>query len=272
MASKVVAMTAIRGSISRGSRARSDLSYLPYARATWEWWCRQRDIEFVLVERTACAPPDTYPTIQRWHVPAELLGSRAPGTRIAMVDADTMVRWDAPDMFDLAEDSFAAVNAGHRGWVGRSINAFQPYFPDVRLAFEEYFNCGLLVLNGRHLAVLSAFLTFYQRHRPQLEATFKSADVGTDQTIMNFIVKQERERVRLLDRAFNVLHCVGGRADYLKDFERSDNPRKVDATLLMHPATFGFIDNGYVWHFTNSVSTRAKLMAETWHRVRKWYS
>jgi hypothetical protein len=34
---------------------------------------------------------------------------------------------------------------------------------------------------------------------------------------------------------------------------------------------FAFIDWGYLWHFTNTVTARSRAMAETWRRVRQHY-
>src|SRR5882724_8254671 len=101
MRTKIVAMSLIPGASIRGTPARSDLGYSIYSRATWEWWCGQHSVEFVPLDQPLGG--EMYmglpPTIQRWLAP-EILSQQFGGTaQVAMVDADTMIRWDTPDFF-----------------------------------------------------------------------------------------------------------------------------------------------------------------------------
>src|SRR5205807_5546836 len=108
----VVAMAAIPGGVRRGATVRMDLRYSVYAIATWKWWCRRRNIEFVLIDRPELADPDLQdipPTFQRWISLARLIAKSGPDTRVAMVDADTMIRWDAPDLFEISGPDLSAV-------------------------------------------------------------------------------------------------------------------------------------------------------------------
>ncbi len=275
MKTKVVAMVAIKGNLTRGAQKRSNLEYLPYARATWEWWCAQRGIEFIVVDQTEGVEllPGAPPTVQRWFAPREIIEARGPETQVAVVDADTMIRWDAPDFFDLAGEALTAVHGMSMGWAGRSIAAFQHLFPGVALAPEDHFNAGFVVLGARQLEVLSAFGRFYAQHRAELEAIFRSADVGTDQMPLNLVVRREREPVHFLGREFNLLHCFGYDRPTRLEFEIDPSPdwTTFEQKAFALPLAFAFIETGFIWHFSNTVAARTRVMAETWRRVKGHY-
>ena len=68
--------------------------------------------------------------------------------KMAMVDVDTMIRWDAPNFFELTDRKFSAcVDNDNISWVKQSIDGYQHMFPDVKLDWTDYFNCGFIVLN-----------------------------------------------------------------------------------------------------------------------------
>ena len=275
MNKKVVAMIAIKGAIARGGGKRSDLSYLPYARATWEWWCAERGIEFVVVEETEGTKrlPDAPPTMQRWFVPAEIIRARGPETRVALVDADTMIRWDAPDFLAFSPDNLVAVTGRNYQWIQRSIFAFQQMFPTVALRPEEYFNAGLVVVGPKQLDTLAKFCEFCGKHLPELQDISRSAEVGTDQTPLNFVVRQESAAVSFLDRRFNFLNCFGYENETRRYFEFSPAPdwSAFSERAFSAPQAFDFIETGFIWHFTNVVAARTPVMAETWRRVKDRY-
>src|ERR1700694_4873896 len=208
MSKKIVAMPLIPVAIKRAGGIRANLGYAKYAQATWRWWCEQHGMEFVICDEAlggnefAQMPP----TIQRWFIPELLIRKHGAGTRVAVVDADTMIRWDTPD-FLAASHGFAAARGTDMRWIARSIRAFQPLFPGVTLPWWEYFNAGVVVLGEGQLSALRAFLEFASRHWPQLNAAMLSQDVGTDQTPLNFVLRRESQAVELLAPPFNLVHC-----------------------------------------------------------------
>lgn len=268
-------MVALEGGVPRAGHRRDDLAHLPHARAAWEWWCRAKGIDFVLVERLADTfPAGTPATFRRWAVPEMLLSQRPAGARVALIDADTMIRWNAPDFFEIHDAGFCAVRDGSDEWIRTSIAAFRPMFPGVALGPGRYFNAGLVVVGREQLGLLSAFRRFCRSRLEELLATSSSGNFGTDQTALNFMVRRERHPVRWLPPEFNLLHCFGWSDRETKArFESSPDPDwgLFDRVVLGRPGTFDFIDWGYVWHFTNTVAARSRAMAETWRRVRHHY-
>lgn len=273
---RAVVMAAIPGTVHRGPHTRSDLSYVPYARATWQWWCDRHQVEFILLdEPLKDFPVDAAPPpLHRWWAAARLLRAAPAGSQVAVVDADTMIRWDTPDFFALAGDSFAAVRARDPLWIHRSVAAYQPFFPSVSLPWWEYFNSGLVVASTAHAHLPAALVNFYHRHCEQLADVQQRTDAGVDQTLLNFVVRAEDEPIRFLPPPFNLLSCVPLNSLIGAHLEtaRADSARQaLFDRLLDAPDTFQFIDFSYVWHFTSTVATRREFMRETWRRVRAQY-
>ena len=272
---KLVAMLAIERPFYRGRQQRGNLDYISSAVATWTWWCARHGIEFIVIdnvdeaESLASAPP----TVLRWFAPRQLIAQRGPETKIAIVDADTMIRWDTPDFFDIAGDFFAAVRAGHPGWIARSIGAFQHLFPGVHIQPHEYVNSGVVVLGLGQLPMLDHFCRFYREHQDELETLFVLNDVGTDQPLLNYALHEHREPVRLLDRRFNFIHCFGYEEAVRREFELGHGPdwQAFPEKAYCNPSAFAFIEAAYIWHFTNVVAARKLVMAETWRRVKHHY-
>lgn len=276
MGTRVVVMALIPASAVRGSTARADLGFAPYGRVTWEWWCARHGVELVVLDR----PVDSRafaamePEYQRWLAIEALFTRYGPDTRMAIVDADTMIRWDAPDLFDAAGDRLAAVADLHPRWVCRDIDTYQSFFPGVRLPWWEYFNSGVVVLGAPHLPLIGRFCEFVNRHWPQLTEAQKAGQpgTGTDQTPLNFIVRHAREPVRLLPPPFNLLHCV----PMTRLLWEVEHGIETDVSLLVHslrtqPDMLEFIDHGYVWHFNNVVETRRVVMSEVWRAIAAHY-
>lgn len=270
---KVVAMPLIPGRYGRGSRRRSGLDYAKYGRATWRWWCEQRGIDFVVFDQPLGDSKfaDMPPTIQRWLIPELLIRDNDKDTRVALVDADTMIRWDAPDIFDQAE-GFAAVRGRDQNWISRSIQAYQPLFPGVSLPVQEYFNAGVVVLGNRQVPTVRAFLEFTLRHWTKLDAMMSFGDLGTDQTPLNFVLRREGEPVHLLPDAFNLLHCFPmDPALNAIEFSPAPDPILFSLRAFSRPGAFEFFKRGYIWHFSNVVALRSLVMREAWRRVSHNY-
>jgi hypothetical protein len=233
-------------------------------------------VEFVLLDRPvedealAGAPPQ----LQRWRAAEQLLKASTPGSQVAIVDADTMIRWDTPDFFALAGGSLAAVRDREPDWIFRSIAAYQPFFPDIPLNWWEYFNSGLVVLSAAQVDLLASTIQFYRDNRAELEIVQQQSDVGVDQTLLNFIVRRSGQTVRFMPAPFNLTQCLPIPLLPLLQVESAPpGPRRqlMLGRLMKVPGAFDFIRHSYVWHYNNTVTIRADLMRETWRRVRENY-
>jgi hypothetical protein len=213
------------------------------------------------------------PPIQRWQVIRDML--KGPGAgQVAAVDADTMVRWDAPDFFELLEaDALGAVHAGTQAWLQASLDAYGRYFPGLNLEWTKCFNSGLVVLNPSHASMLDELVQFYSDHRAELELLQSERNVGCDQTLLNYFAARSGTPIHLLDPAFNRMRCFELPLPLILRHEKgqgSPAPGEIEEYLASAPG-FDFIDQAYIWHFTSTVRTRAAVMRETWRRVQRHY-
>lgn len=272
MKRKVVVMALIPGGIRRGPPMRSDLTYAKYSRATWEWWCERHGADFVVIDKPpgdgAYAPLP--PTMQRWAALDRLIEERGPEAQAALVDADTMIRWDTPNVFALARGFSAVADQGAPRWILRSAKAFQHLFPGTPLPWWDYFNSGFIVLGAAQRPLIRAFLDFSAKNWPALDAVITAGNVGTEQTPLNFMVKREKEPVSFLPRPFNFVNCFAMPED-LSKLEQSGRPETFAEKAFAQPWAFDFIELSYIWHFTNVVTMRSLVMGETWRRVQGHY-
>ena len=268
-------MGAIPGVVPRGATGRRDLSYVPFSVPSWKWWCRRNGLDLVLLEHPVPGPlADAPPPIQRWQAARDMLCRMPARSQVTVVDADTIVRWDSPNFFDLVAEEVGAVHAGTRRWLQKSLDAYSIFFPGVSLDWRRCFNSGLVVLSGRHVAILDRLLAFYAANRRVLEMMQAANDIGVDQTLLNYFVHTSGEPIKFLEPAFNVMRCCELPPHLIMRFEvkREGNLDQLSQALADAPEAFDFVDAGYVWHFTTTIATRAAAMRETWRRVQHHYS
>jgi hypothetical protein len=263
-------MAAIPGQIVRGKNVRSDLGYARYGQATWRWWCKRNDVVFVLLdsilgdEAQRCLPP----SIQRWLAPEILVKQYGPATEIALVDADTMIRWDAPSPFDAAAGRLSAVEDAAVRWASQGLKAFQHLFPGVTLPWWQYFNTGLVVMSAREAKVMKNFVEFVTSRWADFYSVICAADVGTDQAVLNYFLRWVGEPVHFIPRPFNLQHCLNI-GPGLTEFDTVLAASSADeiAEVLSLSWLFDFIDLAYVWHFTNVLASREIIMEQTWKMI-----
>jgi hypothetical protein len=284
---RIVAMPLIRAPYRRGSESRSDLSYSVYGRATWRWWCAQHAIEFKVLDQPASVYADDPPTVQRWAHAERLLSEGGPGTEVAVVDADTMIRWDTPNIFEVCDTRTGlgvVTDNCWPSWIHRSIIEHRVFFPDVELHWWQYFNAGLVVLGTKHIDFLRAFLAFYDENRERLQKLHASDDFGTDQTPLNYMVRKLGVELELLPPPFNLQQCLEVPSALIPSMMSKvktpqvttpqDLARQLD---LLAPDAFAFIEYGLVWHFVHlplvgwGVPLRAFVMYEALRRCVSKY-
>jgi lipopolysaccharide biosynthesis glycosyltransferase len=77
--------------------------------------------------------------------------------KLLIVDADTMVRWDAPNIFEQYKDkNFCAVrDAGGHGTGLYHLNQWTKVNQNIKTPPQNYFNCGFLFMNKQNYLKLS---------------------------------------------------------------------------------------------------------------------
>ena len=106
--------------------------YSDYSIKTWKWWCDKNDIDFMLITEH-----DNRLGKPVWN--KELIFERAKGyDKIGIIDSDTMVKWDAPNIFELYGEEFCGVvDNSNLNWVSDSIKTRKKFFPNTDIDIDE---------------------------------------------------------------------------------------------------------------------------------------
>ncbi len=228
-------------------------AYKEWSIKTWTYYAKKYDLELFILEEPLMDTELMRPTWQRWYVYDLLDVNGIEYNQIAMIDIDTMVRWDTPNIFELAGDRYTGViDDLSIEWVWNSIQGYKKFFPETDLNWYEYINNGILVLpisGGREFC--DKVKAFYETNSNELrKMQHETLKKGTDQTPVNYMAKEMFGKPNLLPKPFNMCHLF---------------------------ATHALIENiyikaGYIWHF-NAIprEERNQWMQHTWNQIKDNY-
>lgn len=171
--------------------------------------------------------------------------------RFMLVDSDTIVRWDLPNIFELTKDfDFIAID-------DINPNSGRHHYPQWgglidldSINITNYFNTGIIIFTKEVARVLldeiDAFFDFYSK---RVENGVKIDAV--EQTAVNIIAQQKfNNKISYLDDRFNNMVM----------FKYND---------------LSFINDSYIWHFTGpnmgGWGNKANIMKDTWDIVKDKY-
>ena len=227
--------------------------YFQYSEPTWEHYCKKYNIDLIIAREHGFDV--SYRAI--WN--KELIFDVGKGyDKIGIVDADTMIRWDAPDIFQqFSTEEFCGVNdLCDLNWLFKSISDRQFIFPDTILDLNTYLNAGVLFFGGKYREIFERLLITYIHNKPEID---KIAGGGKEQTLLNFMLKYNKVPITLLSPAWNLLSI------HRKNMFTNNWQLKIDN--IPH-----FMKYAYVWHFTGfPVEARIQLMQQTWEMVKHNY-
>jgi len=197
---------------------------------SWQKWCDKNDhLLFVLDQRIH---EEEYMNAN-WHkvyVFDLLDANEIDYDQVLIADADTIINPNAPNVFNLTDNKFCAVHGfGSYDWECRSIENYKKYlFPDIDVDLFDYFNSGMIICNKSHKDFYSKVIQFYHNNKESIIKMQETFSVGTDQPVLNFLVKQENIDYKQLGYEWN-----------MQDLRRYE--------LLDEDLTFTKI--GWVYHF-----------------------
>ena len=226
--------------------------YSDYSIKTWKWWCDKNDIDFMLITEH-----DNRLGKPVWN--KELIFERAKGyDKIGIIDSDTMVKWDAPNIFELYGEEFCGVvDNSNLNWVSDSIKTRKKFFPNTDIDIDEYINAGVLFFTKNHLSLFKKVFEFYKDNQDEIDNWNQGG--GKEQTILNYILKECNFKRKFLTPSWN-LFSIHRKEMFHHNWQLQD-----DETPF-------FVKYAYVWHFTGfSIEDRVKLMENTWNKYGSMY-
>ena len=152
-----------------------NFEYFQYSRNTWEYWCKKNDVLFVPFE--VPVEKDLFRYRINWQKAIflfdELERMNINYDQIALVDSSFMIKWDAPNFFDMTDRRFTAWrDTDNMRWIYDSIQGykkiFQPHMQELSEAcgvhkfdITKYVNSGFMVFNEDHKDIFTSFKDFY---------------------------------------------------------------------------------------------------------------
>ena len=126
--------------------------------------------------------------------------------KVLIVDGDTIVHPEAPNIFDAVGRSFCAVhNEGSYDWVFRS---YENYSKMLFGGFEfdpfRYFNSGFMIVNKDHKEFMNQVVNYYLDNYKKILHMQRTYGVGTDQPVLNFIAHMKLDDILILPYEWNM--------------------------------------------------------------------
>ena len=127
--------------------------------------------------------------------------------QILMVDADTIIHPDAPDVFELTDGKWSGVyDTGNFDWICRTVENYNLHlFPDEKpFSVYNYFNSGFQIINKTHRPFFDTMRQFYDDNAEKIRWCQKTFMVGTDQTPLNYMLRRENIARTVLPHKWNM--------------------------------------------------------------------
>lgn len=221
---------------------------LPYGILSWEYYGKKHNIDVIIPNKpTPDSPAGNSGELGAWAKWDGVNDIIEDYDNFLMVDADTMVRWDSPNIFQTIKiNSFNAVLDGKAGYwhfpQWRDLDNFSPNL-------DLYFNTGLQSFSkeiGKSIIKnLPIYFDFWgKRHLNNIRID------AFEQTAINLIIQKLKIPTNLLSTRFNNL-------------------------VLNNYDDFSFVNENYIWHFTGprmgGWSNKANLMEQLWSQIKQYY-
>jgi len=172
----------------------------------WEHYAKKHDAELFVLDQPLADIEYMAPQWYKTFVFELLEQSGIDYDQILYVDSDTMPHPDTPNVFEISERKFCAVqNYGSMDWVCRSLENYSKYvFDGFTFPYWKYFNSGMFIINDDHKQMFSDMINFYKDNRDTLVQIQTQLGVGKDQPVLNFFVQKSGVEYKQLPYEFNM--------------------------------------------------------------------
>jgi len=250
-------MVAIGGENSKVNNS----DYAQYSIKSWERYCKKYDIAFLLVDKNL----DDRFNKPIWN--KEMIFGFGQGyDKIGIVDSDTIIHPDAPNIFELFdEDQFCGVNdICDLNWLFKSIDDRQKFFPDTKMDIFKYVNAGILFFGKKYLYIFEKLLSLYLTRKSEIESIDGG---GKEQTLLNFTLQSEHVPITLLDPAWNLL-SIHRKNMFTNNWQMY--PKYGGVVVKGDEYSYPhFMKYAWIWHFTGfPIEDRTRMMSLTWDLIK----
>ena len=219
---------------------------------SWKYWCDKNNCKFFIIDKPIVNVNYMAPQWQRYYIYDILDKNNIEYDNILYVDADAIVKWDAPNFFDYSNNELGVVkDYASLEWIQNGLNGYKYLFNNIEIDWEDYFCTGFLLSNKKHKSLYNNFIKFYNEY-PMEFRTLQSKTLrkGFDQTPFNLFVRQNNIKVQYLPNKFSL---------------GSLNNKGILYNKM-------FIDLGYIWQFNGVYyNARKQLMINLWNEIKYNY-
>ena len=238
--------------------------YFDYSRKTWEYWCKKNDCLFVPFEEPVESNLKRFRI--NWqkiiYVFDEMDSRKIEYDQIALVDSTCMIKWNAPNFFELTGRRFTGWrDLENLRWLYESIEGYKLFFDNFELDYTRYINSGFIIFNENHKEFINSFKQLYLDN---IDAFINLQDnivkKGNEQTSLNYWLQIKGIDVNMeLSQAFKLTHLHRKELfGYNWQLNESDIPH--------------FIKYGNNWIFNGiPKDQRTRIMGQTWDLVGREY-
>tara|TARA_R110002012_G_scaffold241380_1_gene415601 strand:+ start:687 stop:2033 length:1347 start_codon:yes stop_codon:yes gene_type:complete len=237
--------------------------YFEYSRKTWEYWCKKNDVIFLPFEVPVKKDLSDYRV--NWQkalfVFDELERQNIEYDQIALIDSTVMIKWDAPNFFNLTDKKFTVTrDRDNMNWVHKSIQGYKEFFNNFELDQSKYFRSGFMVFNETHKFMFDELKQTYINNKE----TFKQLqDVtvrkGNDQTPINYLAQINKIDLKFLPGVPWMCSHIHKKELFGHNWQTGDN-------------TLHLIKHGYMWMFNGiPKEQRSNVMKQVWEMVSHYY-
>jgi len=228
-----------------------NMAYKEFALNTWKWWCDKNNVDLFLMSESMTDPNEMSATWQRYWMYDILEHNKIDYDQVLMVDVDTMVRWDAPNFFELNNRELSLVRETWPiEWLYNSVEGYRHMFPDVKFEWPDYVSSGFILSNEKHKELYKSMVDFYLENKEHLlELQYKTLRKGSDITPLNYMIRKLNIKLNKFPNNYHLTSM--GRHNILDG---------------------SFIKIGYVWHFNGfEKEQRFDIMKKTWELIQENY-
>ncbi|MAE82033.1 MAG: hypothetical protein CMB80_04810 [Flammeovirgaceae bacterium] len=239
--------------------------YFEYTRRSWEYWCKRNDCIFVPF--TEPVEQDLFRFRPNWQkiifLFDELDKREIEYDQICLADSTCMIKWNAPNFFDLTERRFTGWrDTDNMRWIYDSVQGYKDFFNGFEFDQSRYINSGFVVFNEQHRDLIEGFK---QAYLDNIDAFIDMQDnvvqKGTEQTPFNYWLQMNKVDVNIdLPTAFKLTHM------HRKELFSHNWQDGDDKTPF-------FIKYGYNWIFNGiPKEQRSDIIKQTWDMVGHNYN
>lgn len=238
--------------------------WFDYSRQSWKYWCENNDVIFF--EYSKPSLPDLMAhrvTWQRWFdVFDQLEAANIDYDKIYMIDANSIIKWDTPNFFELCTDNrlVAWRDSDNLNWIYECVKGWDEYFNFNNFNISNYINAGCLIINETHKPLLKKLTDMYFNDYDRLMQFQHSIRKGSDQGPLNFLIQMDGIEVNTsLPLPYKLTHL------HRKDLFSYNWQLNIDKSPF-------FIKYGYIWIFNGfAKEERTNLMSQVWNLIGNEY-